>query len=396
MLTGGEDAQAPEPDGGKEAGLPDAEVELDAGTNTEGGSEDPYDLDTLLGSACARAQAEAHRTPLYLLFVLDGSGSMRWHGKWTAVVPALRAIFDDLKSADDAAIGAGLTIFADRRDYTIGDYTAGPYDVMDVPLGFVDANQRERLDARLVTEPYLGTPTFEVLSGQYDLMRAFEPPAPLLPDGRKVVVFITDGIPDPDMPAGEEGPRLSLALAQEMSSLAPPEEPIRTFVVGVGPFPVPMEAIHSYSPEFCGELAVAGGTRASEQCHPREGVDPTLTCHFQVTPPESREPNEEEIAALRGSFIDAMAKVRLNALTCDYPLELVPGGDRVDPSTVNVVYVPGDGDKMLIANSAADGWTYDDVENPTKVTLNGPICERVKADPRGKITVVLGCQTIVR
>jgi hypothetical protein len=377
------DVPLPSSTGVFEEGRPDADT-------------DPLDVDALLGAACAAAQAEANRTPLYMLFVLDGSGSMRWNGKWAATVPALRAIFDDFAKNEDPSLGAGLTVFADRRDITIGDYTAGPYDKMDVPLGFVDATQRARFDARLTTEPYLGTPTFEVLDGQYKLMRAFTPTAPLLPGGRKVVVFITDGIPDPDMPAGPEGGRMALELAKQMTELPSPEGPIRTFVVGVGPFPVPADAVHSYSPEFCGALAVAGGTRASETCNPSEPLDPTNTCHFQVTPPESREPTAAEIDTLRQSFVDAITTVRLNALSCEYPLERRANGDALDPTKVNVVYRSGEGGKSIVPNSAADGWTYDDPANPTKVVLNGPTCEKVKADARGKITVVLGCKTVIR
>src|SRR5262249_51214475 len=154
----------------------------------------------LLRSGCAVATGQADRVPLYLLFVVDGSGSMRRNGKWAAMVPALVAILEDLGSSPDRSLGVGLTVFADKKDLTIGDTTAGPYDKLDVPVAYLDAAQLARLKARLTgTEPNLGTPTYEVLSGQYPLLRQLAPPTPLLPGGRHALVFITDGVPDPDM-----------------------------------------------------------------------------------------------------------------------------------------------------------------------------------------------------
>jgi hypothetical protein len=59
------------------------------------------------------------------------------------------------------------------------------------------------------------------------------------------------------------------------------------------------------------------------------------------------------------------------------------------------VYTAGGGTQSLLQQSSTDGWSYDDPNNPTKVILNGPTCESVKADVGGKINIVLGCRTII-
>jgi hypothetical protein len=361
---------------------------------------DPTDIDALLTAGCATAQQQAERAPIYMLFVLDGSGSMNESGKWQAVIPALRAIFDEFRRGKDPSIGVGLTIFADQNDPTIGEYTAGPYDKMDVPLAVVDDGQFGRLTQRMdSTSPYLGTPTYEVLFGQYALLRQFQPTAPLVADGHKALVLITDGVPDEDMPAGADQVPGSLRLAAEALGTAAPQGPILTYVLGVGPFPMTPDAGVAYSPSFCGALSVAGGTRSSDSCNPNENSDPNKTCYFQVTPPPQGAPSQAEIDALKGKFIDALSAIRTKLLSCEYSLtsKVDEQHEVVDPNNVNVIYTEGgSGKRTIVPNDGVNGWSYDNPTNPTKVILHGQACNNAKADVAGKITVVLGCRTITR
>src|SRR5580704_2545862 len=96
----------------------------DASVGTFGGDDSGVSTGTPLGAGCATASSEAKRQPVYLLFVLDGSGSMSQDNKWTAVVPALQSIFAQMASAGDTGIGAGLIVFSDTNDPTTG---SGPY-----------------------------------------------------------------------------------------------------------------------------------------------------------------------------------------------------------------------------------------------------------------------------
>jgi hypothetical protein len=299
------------------------------------------------------------------------------------VVGALDAIFDDFKAQASPAFGVGFTIFADREDKTITDTSAGPYSKMDVPIAFVDPAQHNRLRARVdLTEPYLGTPTFEVLSGQYPLLEAYNAAPPLLPDGKKVLVFMSDGIPDPDMPAGQnEGP-WSLALAQTQHAKG-----ILTFSVGIGSIPPPTTGDIVYDPKFMGALAVAGGT-ANPGCNPNEEASAGKMCHFQITP------GGKPVAQLKQEFIDALNKIRTSVLTCEFKLTRTQGD--IDPARVNVIYTNGTNGQQTLVPKGQNGWVYDDPNNPTKVILTGSVCDTVKADPRGKVEVVVGCKTVIK
>src|SRR6185312_11038933 len=142
---------------------------------------------TLADAGCATAMAQAKRKPVYLEFVLDGSNSMSSQNKWAAAVPALKSIFGEMQTAADPGVAAGLIIFPN----TTGTYPGTD----DVPIAFVSSAQNTALATRLGTQLRLGTPTQGALTGGYTALEDFTPASPLLPDGRKVVVLITDGVP---------------------------------------------------------------------------------------------------------------------------------------------------------------------------------------------------------
>ena len=137
-----------------------------------------------LGDAgCATATAEAKRQPAYLLFVLDGSGSMKQQNKWTAVVPALDDIFGEMATAADTGVAAGLIVFSDTNDSTMG---AGPYPgSSDVSIAFVNAAQQTALDNRLSGMPRNSTPTESALTGGYGELEGFQAQAPPQSGGRQ-------------------------------------------------------------------------------------------------------------------------------------------------------------------------------------------------------------------
>ncbi|MEO6576461.1 MAG: vWA domain-containing protein, partial [Polyangiaceae bacterium] len=266
---------------------------------------------------------------------------------------------------------------------------AGPYSVPDVPVRIVNSAQKSALHARLdTTAPYLGTPTYEVLSGAYAALEGFVPGGGLAANGKRVVVLITDGVPDPDMPAGR-----SMANGEVTGSLsittaeAAKKPPVTTFAVGVGQLD-PID-ISIYDPQFMGAIAVAGGS-PNMPCDPNETVNPANMCHFQITP------GTKTAAMLAQEFIAAINTIRTKLLTCEYVLEKPDGGAEVDPAKVNVVFTNGGGMKSVVPPDATNGWSYDDPKNPTKVILNGASCAAAKADASGKITVVLGCKTIIK
>jgi len=310
----------------------------------------------LLEAGCAQATARAARQPVYMLIVLDGSGSMDKQHKWEAAVPALDAFFDGLKG--DTTIGVGLTVFSDQEDKTGGK---GPYPNVDVPIKVVDATQatalRDRIDN---TSPQGTTPTFPALEGQYPQLEAFTPADPLAAGGKRVLVFMTDGVPNPN-PDVQQPQSIALAKAETAKG-------ILLFSVGIGD----LNSLKDYDPRFMGDLAVAGGT-APTGCDTNELQDETKMCHFQITP------GNKSAQQLEQEFRTAIDKIRGAVASCEFTLDKTgSGGQNVDPSKVNVVYDDGVGGSGVIPQDDANGWTYDNPTDPGKVILHGSSCDQLK------------------
>ncbi len=353
----------------------------DSGTGVGGDPRTLPSASALFGESCATARGKANRVPAYMLFVVDGSGSMISDNKWVSAVSALTAVFDELKGLSSNSIAVGLTIFADRQDYTIGEFSAGPYSQIDVQLGFVGVSQHASLRQRVeTTEPYAGTPTYEVLNGQYPLLAQYVPKGPIDADGKKVLVLLSDGVPDPDMPAGADEQAFSIKLAEDWAKKS---DSILTFSVGIGSLNAP----DVYDPKFMAKLAQAGGT-ARAGCDPNETNDAKKMCHFQITP------GGKTKTALTSDFLAAINDIRAQAASCEFKLDRT--GGTLDPSKVNVVYSSSDGTQSVLPQSGSDGWSFDNPTDPKKVILTGPACERVKHDPNAKVDIVIGCFTLVR
>ena len=333
------------------------------------------DVDTILKAGCATATSAATRQPVYMLIVLDGSGSMDKDNKWKAVVPALDGFFDDLKTKADPGFAVGLTVFSDMHDPTLGK---GPYPSVEVPMGFIDAPKASALRTRIdSTAPKGPTPTLAALSGQYPMLAAFVPGAPLLAGGKKVLVFMTDGVPYPN-PDQQQPAAIKLAAAEFAKGTT-------TFAVGIGNL-TPADPT-SYDPKFMGALATAGGA-PNAGCDPNNTTDAAKMCHFQVTP------GGKTAAALEQDFVDAINKIRGAVASCEYTLD--KAGGEIDPNKVNVIYTNGTGGDTIVPESTGNGWTYDSPTSPSKVILHGAACDTAKADPAGKIKIVLGCKSIVK
>jgi hypothetical protein len=322
--------------------------------------------------ACTTAFAQ----PAYLMFVLDGSDSMNSDNKWTAVVPALKSIFSTMQAAADPGVAAGLIIFPD---------TGGPYpSAADVPLGFVDAAKNMALTTRLGAGTALGTPTQAAVMGGYGELEAFQPKSPLLPNGKKILILITDGVPT-DACAGLLGlgnyaSNACVTLAQsKLMEAASAGGPVETFVVGVGPFP--SNNAGSFDPAFLGYVAQAGGT-APAGCNPGETADATKLCYFEIDPTKSQTASD-----LQMKFESALNAIRGQVVSCTFPLQSTNLG-TVDPTLVNVQV-----DGTTVLQDAKNGWTYDDAAHPTAILLHGSACMHAEGTVTAKVNIVLGCMT---
>jgi hypothetical protein len=366
------------------SGFPPLDAAIPA---TDGGAGVDVDLGrpgdaSLFEGGCATGTARAIHDPIYMLFVVDGSGSMNADSKWAALVPALDLLIDDLLLQKDTSFAIGLTIFSDTNDVTLGK---GPYATVDVPVAYVDSVQAAKLHARLDNaKPRYDTPTLAVLNGQFPVIESFVPAPPLVPGGKRVVAFMTDGVPYPD-PNDTQKPLVVKLVGDEFAKVAP-AGPITTVAVGIGYF-LPYSPT-TYDPTFMGNVALAGGV-PNQPCYPEITQDPSQFCHFQVTPGGGAFQLENE-------FRIAFDKIRSRVASCEFALEKADGGSPVEPDKANVVFTDDYNDQSIVPEDPQDGWTYDDANNPTKIILHGKSCAALKANVRGQVQVVLGCKTVVR
>jgi Mg-chelatase subunit ChlD len=332
------------------------------------------------GAGCATATAEAKKTPVYMVFVLDGSASMQQDGKWAAATQALEAIFADMQMQADPGVGVGLIVFSDTYDFTLA---SGPYPEIgiDVPIGFVDAAQVRALNIRLSGEPWGDTPTGKALQGGYGELESYVATTPLPSGGQKVLVLITDGVPTDRCAAnGSYSANACVVEAGRELAKAGPNGPILTFVIGTGVFP--SGDLTNFDPSFLGNLAQSGGTGPSG-CNPNENTVSADLCYFEVDPTQGSQTRTEQ------AFEAAINAIRGQVLSCTFPLSLDAEAGTVDPGKVNVTV-----DGTTIPQSSTNGWSYDDPVDPTAIILNGPACARIKSDPTASVQIVLGCATL--
>lgn len=345
------------------------------------GSAGGGDSSLPLGDAgCATATAKATKTPVYMVFILDGSGSMKQNSKWTAATQALEAIFADMQKQADTGVGVGLIVFSDSKDPT---HSGGPYpSSADVPINFVGSAQVSALDARLSGQPSLGTPTGTALKGGYGDLASYVPMTPIPPGGQKVLVLITDGVPTDNCSqnGGSYTSNACVVEAGQELTASPPQGPVLTFVIGTGVFP--STDLTNFDPSFLGNLAEAGGT-GPKGCNPNENTTSTDLCYFEVDPTAGTATQTEQ------AFEAAINAIRGQVLSCSFPLNVNTEAGTVDPSKVNVTV-----DGTTVPQSATNGWSYNDPNNPTQIVFNGQACTNLKNDPNASVQIILGCATI--
>jgi len=374
--------------GGSGSGGSDASSSSSGGSSNSsgGGSSGSFGdggvVESGLGDAgCATASAKATKTPVYMLFILDGSGSMSQNNKWTAATTALKAIFSTMQMQADPGIGVGLIVFSDSNDPTGG---GGPYpDNVDVSINFVGAAQDSALNNRLSGGPQGGTPTGTALQGGYSELENYMPLTPLPPGGQKVLVLITDGVPT-DNCAQNGGSYTSNACVVEAAAehmKAMPQGPILTYVIGTGVFP--STDLTNFDPNFLGNLALAGGTGPAN-CNPNENTTSTDLCYFEVDPTTGNATQTE------AAFEAAINAIRGQVLSCTFPLNLEKDAGMIDPSKVNVTV-----DGMTVSQDPNNGWTYDNPTNPTEIIFHGTSCNNLKMNAMASVSIILGCATKV-
>lgn len=323
---------------------------ISSGSNGDGGSSGG-DND---GAACEAASSQAELLPVYMLILLDRSGSMGDHPpsnhenratRWLPVTEALSGFLGDPSSA---GISASLRYFprisASGNDAT--NCTAANYVAADVPLtplpnaaAFPFADNAEMF----------GTPTRPALEG---VVGEAEQLTVSHPEAKTVVVVVTDGAPSGC--AGNDNAGNAGVVAGK---------PFSTYVIGVGN--------DGNLEDFAEAVATAGGT---------EEIILDL---------------EEGPAATQAQLTAAINEIRQQAISCEVPIPPPPPGKQFDRDKVNVAVSSSAGRTDLVydATCAGPGWRYDEANPPTSIVLCPATCQAAKADPSSKIDVAFGCQT---
>jgi len=300
--------------------------------------------------ACASSNAGVDALPIYLVFMVDKSGSMGGTSmsvKWTPAVAALKDFFADASSAN---IHASLAFFAQSPGKTaecqVGSYATPAVAMAALPNA---TSFSAALDAN---SPAGGTPTLPAEQGAVQYAQTV---AAGLTAGEKVaVVLVTDGDPN-------DCSSTSTNVAAAAATVA---GTIKTYVIGVGTETTKLD-----------EIATGGGTAP----------------HIQV--------NTTSAATTSADLRTAIGKIKAAQLSCDYTLPPPPMGKSIDVNAVNVNYTTG-GMTTTLGYSAdcsnAGGWHYDSTTAPTKIIMCPTICTTLQNDTSGgKVDIVFGCSTAV-
>lgn len=354
---------------------------FDAGAMTDGSVTD--------ASACAAESTKAEQLPLDMYIMLDQSGSMsdavsNGGTKWNAVSGALQTF---VNQPGTAGIGVGIQYFplvsggqtcsptcaTDADCGTFGpcffgicfacaaassdSCTAADYAKADVEIAPLPGVASALIASIGKHGPTGGTPTSAALQGAIDHAKAWSTQNP---NHVVIDVLATDGEPS----GCDEDLNHINAIAAAGASGMPK---VLTFVVGVG---ASLTALNG--------IAMAGGTGQAFIVDTNQNV------------------NQQ--------FLDALNKIRGAALSCSYLIP-VPKMGKPNFDSVNVQYAPGDGSATAVfpkvkdkASCPAGGnaWFYDDNAAPKQILLCDATCDKVSADTKGQIDILLGCATIAQ
>ena len=300
--------------------------------------------------ACASSNAGVDALPIYLVFMVDKSGSMVQEGnknvratKWDPAVAALKDFFADPTSAN---IHASLAFFKSADECNVASYATPSVAMKALPDATTFATALNALS------PSGGTPTLPAEQGAIQYAQSV---AAGLTAGEKVaIVLVTDGEPN----------NCNSTAANVGAAAATVAATIKTYVIGVGNGAVNLDTI-----------ATGGGTAP----------------YIQV--------NTTSAATTSADLRTAIGKIKASQLTCDYALPPPPAGKTIDVNAVNVNYTTGGATKTLPYSatcSDAGGWHYDSVTAPTKIIMCPSICTTLQGDTvGGKVDIIFGCGTAV-
>jgi hypothetical protein len=303
-------------------------------------------------AACGLITEEARSTPLDIYIAFDRSSSMAGN-KWDSAKLGLAAFVND---PDSAGLGVALNFFP--LENTPTTCTQTDYKPAKVEFAPLPANAKPITDAMAAASPSgFSTPIYPALGGAILAAKAY---AQGNPGHAGAVLLVTDGEPVGPAPlCGSVNPEDPAQIA--LLAAAGVSYGIKTFVVG----------LPGVNPVTVNQIAKAGGTDAA-----------IVVGSINV----------------QADFQTALAKVRGEALPCEYEIPTKVEGGEVETGSVNVLVTPKGGNAGILPQDAkctAAGWKYDNALKPTKIIFCPTSCQALKTDFGAKVQILLGCKTQV-
>ena len=318
------------------------------------GLDDVVNLDSDAG--CGQAQYKAKNTPLHLYIMMDKSSSMSGF-KWDAAKAGLIAF---VKDGESDGIYLGLKFFPRKADATPPcDQQA--YTTPDTPFDTLPGNATPIETAINAESPNgLNTPTYPALGGA--ILKGIQI-AQNNPGHSAAVLLVSDGVPQgPAALCSGVNPEDTAEIAKLAQTGATFNPPVPTYVIG----------LPGVDQTFANQVAQAGGSGSA-----------ILVSSTNV----------------QQEFQDALAKIRGQALPCEFELPDEVSKGQVAYDKVNVFLTPGNGAPGVVLQTKdcakGDGWHYDNASNPTKIILCPNVCAGLKKDYKAVVDIQLGCATQV-
>lgn len=303
-------------------------------------------------AACGLITEQAKSTPLNLYIMFDKSSSLAG-AKWQSAKTGLGAFVNDPSSA---GIKVALNFFPLDNNPTCDQHA---YEPPVIPFDVLPKNAQPIIDAMNATSPTgFSTPMYPALGGA--ILGAHDQQVSN-PGEAASVLLVTDGAPQgPNGTCGGVDPNDPTQIAA-LATAGVMTFGVKTFVIGL---PGVNQAVAN-------QIALAGGTDAA-----------IVVGNLNV----------------QQEFQDALAKVRGQALPCEYKLPDQVVGGQIDVGLVNVLLTPSGGKQDILPQNPTcngPGWRYDDPKKPTKIVICPQSCMALKADFAAMVQILLGCKTEV-
>lgn len=323
-------------------------------------------VDSDAGTQCAGVGIELEPTPLDMFIMMDRTESMTnlvqntSLTRWDVLEQGVQQFVTD-PTVQAKAPRVGLAFFGktgSSSDPTECD--PNTYAQPQIEIDTLVTNGPKILDAVTAESAKLGgqTPTMAALQGALMHAQAWQVANP---SRMTVVVFVTDGYPtecdlntnDIEQMVGE----YYTGVQGTYNTMGPPG--IRSYIIGV--------AVDKFNVDG---FAQAGGTGAA-----------TIV----------------DNAGAVSLFVSAMVNITGSNISCDIALPEPPSGMMLDPTKVQVVYKPYQGQDQEFPMASAStgcsgtygGWYFDNPSAPTKISLCPCSCANLGA---GSIEFRFGCR----